>query len=176
MAEISKEYGTALFMLACEEQKQEEYASALQTMEEAFAQNEGFLDLLCSPGIPLAERLEVIDTVFAACLPAHMLSYVKLLCEKGRLGGFCEAAETYRALLDASQHVANVTVTSAVELTDAEKQKLTAKLEQLEKGRVRADYIVDESVLGGLVVEIDGRILDGSLRHRLQEVKEVMNT
>lgn len=176
MAEVSKEYGTALFMLACEEQKQEEYAAALQTVETAFAQNEGFLDMLCSPSIPLAERLGVIDTVFVACLPNHMLSYVKLLCEKGRLGGFCEAAEAYRALLDASRHVANVTVTSAVELTDDEKQKLTKKLEQMEKGRVRADYIVDESVLGGLVVEIDGRILDGSLRHRLQEVKEVMNT
>ena len=63
-----------------------------------------------------------------------------------------------------------------MELTDEEKQKLIKKLESMEKGSVRAEYFVDGSILGGLIVEIDGKIMDGSLRHRLHDVKEVMNT
>ena len=63
-----------------------------------------------------------------------------------------------------------------MELDDAQKQKLIAKLEVLYKGKFRAEYSVDESLMGGLIVEVDGNIMDGSLRHRLREVKEVIKS
>jgi len=44
------------------------------------------------------------------------------------------------------------------------------------KGTVTVEYRLDASLLGGLVVELDGKIMDGSLRHRLQQVKDVMTT
>ena len=78
------------------------------------------------------------------------------------------------ALLDVSRHVSSAKVTSAVELTAEEKQKLMKKLESLCNGRVNAEYVIDTSLIGGLVVEIDGKIFDGSLRHRLRKVKDVM--
>ena len=56
------------------------------------------------------------------------------------------------------------------------KQKLINKLELIEKCKVEAEYFVDAALLGGLIVEMDGKILYGSLRHRLYEVKEVINT
>ena len=55
------------------------------------------------------------------------------------------------------------------------KQKLKEKLEKICKSRVDIEYSIEPSLLGGLTVEIDGKILDGSLRQRLREVKEVMN-
>ena len=105
-----------------------------------------------------------------------MLYYLKLLCEKGRITYFLESVDEYKALLDASEHISNAKIISAVELTESEKKKLIAKLELINKGKVAAEYFVDSTLLGGLIVEVDGRVMDGSLRHRLQEVKEVMNT
>ena len=54
-------------------------------------------------------------------------------------------------------------------------QKLKTKLESTTSGVVNINYLIDETLLGGVVVEINGKIMDGSLRHRLREVKEVMN-
>lgn len=176
MTEIGKEYGTALFMLACEEKNQKSYAEALEKIKEVFLKNPQYADLLSSPSIPLKERLSIIDAAFSDTVPEYVLSYLKLLCEKGRILCFNESVDEYKALLDASEHVTNAKITSAVELTEEEKQKLINKLELIEKSKVHAEYFVDTALLGGLIVEIDGRIMDGSLRHRLHEVKEVMNT
>lgn len=175
MTEISKEYGTALFMLACEENAKKEYAEALEKLKTAFLENPDYEMLLASPGIPLEERLSVIQTAFGGAVPEHVLSYLQLLCEKGRICCFMESIEEYKRLLDASEHISDVKVTSAVELTDDEKQKLTNKLKVIYKGEVNAEYFIDETLLGGLIVESEGKVMDGSLRHRLREVKEVMS-
>ncbi len=176
MTEISKEYGTALFMLACEEGEQKSYASALDSIKYVFLDQPQYLELLSSPSISLEERLSMIDAAFAASIPEHVLSYLKLLCEKGRISCFIESAEEYHALLDASERVSNAKITSAVPLTQEEKRRLIQKLETLNKGSVHAQYFVDEDLLGGLIVEMNGKIMDGSLRHRLYDVKEVMKS
>ena len=176
MTEISKEYGTALFMLACEVQEQQSYGEALETIKNAFLENPQYQELLASPGVPLDDRLRVIDTVFADRVPEHILSYLKLLCEKGRIPYFMESVQEYNALLDASKQLSNAKVTSAVELTENEKQKLITKLETIVKGKVHAEYFVDANLLGGFIVEMDGKIMDSSLRNRLHEIKGVINT
>ncbi len=176
MIEIGKEYGTALFMLACEFNEKKSYAKALADVKNVFCEYPQYIELLSSPGIPLKERLGIIDNTFSDMVPEHVLSYLKLLCEKGRIQSFMESVDEYNALLDASEHISNAKITSAVELTSEEKQKLINKLELIEKGKVHAEYFVDKTLLGGLIVEVDGKIMDGSLRHRLHDVKEVMNT
>lgn len=175
MNEISKEYGTALFALACEENAKHEYAKALSTVKSLLDETPEYAELLSSPGIPLSERLAVIEKAFAESIPSHVVSYLQLMCETGRFFCFEESVEQYNALLDASEQISTAKITSAVELTDEEKQKLVSKLEARYHCRISAEYYIDKALLGGLIVELDGKILDGSLRQRLREVKEVMN-
>ena len=78
--------------------------------------------------------------------------------------------------MNASEHISNAKVTSAVQLTDEEKQKLKNKLESVYRGEVNIEYFIDETLIGGLIVDVDGKIMDGSLRSRLHDVKGVMNT
>ena len=174
MTEISKEYGTALFMLAAEEGETRNFASALEQIREVFIANPQYEELLASPSISLRERLDAIDAAFSDVIPEYVLSFLKLLCEKGRISCFADAVEEYLTLLAESERVSNAKVISAVALTKEEKQKLVAKLEEVNCGKVHAEYVVDASLLGGLIVEMDGKIMDGSLRHRLYDVKEVI--
>ena len=175
MSEIGKEYGTALFLLACEENRTGEYAGALETVKGVFSENPEYLALLASPGISLEERLSMIRSAFENSVPEYVLSYLQLLCEKGRIAEFFVSAEEYLSLWNASKNVSNARVISAVPLTEEEKQALCRKLEETRKGTVRPEFSVDPSLLGGIVVEMDGTVLDGSLRRRLRDVKEVMS-
>ena len=108
-------------------------------------------------------------------LPEDVLSFFLLLCEKGRMPCLGVAISEYTALFDASERISTAKVISAVPLTDGEKAKLKEKLEAMYKRTVNLECSVDENVLGGLIVEVDGNTMDGSLRYRLREVKEVMN-
>ena len=175
MNEIAKEYAGALFYLALENKAGEEYALALETVQRALKENEEFLSLLASPAISLKERLEVIDTVFSG-MPENVLSFLKLLCEKGRISLFPDAAEEYRRLWEAAEKKERIRVTSATPLTEEEKEKLVTKLEQTKNCKIFAEYFVDETLLGGLTVETESGMMDGSLKNRLTKVKDVMNS
>ena len=175
MTDVAKEYGAALFLLACEENAKKEYSEALAVMKETFSETPEYLEFLDSPSIAVGERLAAIEAAFCDRVPEHVLSFLLLLCEKGRISCFFGAAEEYFSLYDAFLRRSNARVTSAVELSADEKQSVKAKLESIYNGEVNVEYIVDDAILGGLVVEINGKIMDGSLRHRLHEVKEVIS-
>lgn len=176
MTEIGKEYGTALFMLACEENAKQEFSNGLNVVTSALRENPDYQEFLSSPGIPLGERISALSAVFAASVPEHLLSYLQLLCEKGRFSCFWDSVEEFNALLEASEHMTTAKVTSAAALTEEEQLKLKNKLELTYHCKVNLECSVDAALLGGLIVEMDGKVMDGSLRHRLRMVKEVIST
>lgn len=176
MNDIATEYASALFLLASEENKTEEYHAALETVSQVLEENEEYLSLLASPAIPLVQRLKLIDDALSSEILQEVLSYLKLLCEKGRISYFLSSAKEYHRLYEKAKRRLRVKVTSAVELTEEEKKKLTEKLEQARNCSIDAEYFVDEALLGGVIVETDSKIWDGSVRSRLQKVKEVINS
>ncbi len=175
MAEISKEYGTALFMLSCEQNRQTEFEKGLETLADAFRENPAYLTFLSSRSIPMKERLTAIKQAFSSRVPEEIVSYLQLLCEKGRIEFFHASALEFKKLLDASCKVQMAKITSAVPLTEDEKNRLRKKLEAMEDKTVNMEFFVDASILGGVIVEIGGKVLDGSLRNRLRDIKDVMN-
>lgn len=176
MTEHSKEYAAALFMLACEKNMKKEYAKALETVEQVFREEPLYIKFLSSPGIPMEERLTAIRQAFEAHVPEDVLSFLQLMCEKGRITDFFEACEEYQKLFTESERILHAKITSAVELTQAEKEKLQNKLEAVNNSSIHMDYVIDASLMGGMIVEIDGKVLDGSLRSRLHDIKEVIST
>ena len=176
MTEHGKEYAAALFMLACENNLKKEYAEGLETVEQIFREEPLYIKFLSSPGIPMEERLSAIKQAFGAYVPADVLSFLQLMCEKGRITEFFEAFQAYQQLFAESERVLHATIPSAVELTKAEKEKLQSKLEAVNKSSIHMNYVIDASLMGGMIVEIDGKVLDGSLRSRLHDIKEVIST
>ena len=174
MTEMSKEYAAALFALACEEQAEQQIAAALEHVLAAWQENPTYEELLASPAIPLSERQALIEQAFAFA-PQHAVTMIKLLCERGRIRILPDCVEEYRRLLQQRQSLAIARVTSAVELTEEEKAALAIKLQTYGSRNVVLDCTVDPSLIGGIVVEMDGRRIDGSVRHRLQQVKEVIS-
>ena len=175
MTGIAKEYAAALFMLAGEIGAESEWLTALETVLALFGENPAYVEFLASPGIPKAERTEALDKAFSGHIPEHVVSFVQILCERGHIRTFSECVEEYRALYQAAKAMMPARVTSAVPLTEAEQKRLTQKLEAMSGKTVLAEWAVDATLLGGVVVEMDGKVLDGSLRHRLQDMKDVMD-
>lgn len=175
MTGIAKEYAAALFMLAGETGVEDAYSDALDTVSALFSENPAYVEFLASPGIPKAERTDALDKAFSGHIPEEVVSFLQILCERGHIRHFSACAEEYRAMYQAAKAMVPARVISAVPLTEGEKVRLTEKLENLSGKTVLAEWAVDPSLLGGVVVEMDGKVLDGSLRHRLHDMKDVMD-
>ena len=61
-------------------------------------------------------------------------------------------------------------------MSDGQKDSVCKKLKTLTKKEIDPIYVIDKSLMGGIKIEVDGKTLDGSLKHRLGEIKEVMNS
>lgn len=175
MSDISNEYAKALFMLAAETGKSKEYREALGTVSEVFENNPTYSEFLSTFAIPLEERLSALEVAFSDAIPRDVLSFLKLLCEKRHIGEFNECVVDYNAMYDEICDVSNAKVTSAVELSEDEKASLKEKLEKISGNKTLIEYTVDKSIIGGLIVEMDGKIMDSSLRKHLKDVKDVIS-
>lgn len=174
MSEISNEYAKALFMLACEKNCKEDYKTDLETVLTVFEENPVYPEFLSTFAIPLNERLTALDKAFSNAISTDVLSFLKLLCEKKHISEFSECAEYYISLYNELDKISNAKVTSAVELTDEEKAALKDKLEKSSGHTFMIEYTVDKSIIGGLIVEADGKIMDSSLKKQLKDVKDVI--
>ena len=174
MTELSKDYAEALFALAAETGCEKPYLEALESVNTLFADNPDYLELLAAPSIPQSERAHLIEQAFGDTLPQQVLSFVQLLTAHGRVRSLPACVEEYRRLYEAAVATSTAYVTSAVALTEDQQTRLAEKLAQKFGRRVRLVCDVDEHLLGGITVRLDGVVLDGSLRRRLQVVKDVM--
>lgn len=174
MRETDREYAEALFCLCIEEGVCESALIDMRTVREAFLENPEYSLLLASPAIPLSERLSAIEEAFGGRICDFCVYFLKLLCEKGRMGILSDSIYEFEKLCAVYSGRTTALITSAVELTDEQKSVLIEKLEKANNKIIVPTYKTDPSIMGGILVEMDGRVYDGTLKSRLRDVKEVM--
>jgi len=171
MTQIEKEYAAALFMLAAENGCEKEISGSLAQVSEIFSANPEYTEILSSPAVPGKERIYALEQALGSAVPEYVLSFLSLLCERRRIGSFEGCREEYDKLLRESEKRSTAYVTSAAELTD-----LKNKFEKLSGNSVDMEFSVDTKLIGGIVVKMDDKLFDGSLKKRLQEIKEAIDS
>ena len=173
MTETCKAYAEALFTLALEEGKEREFLDSLKEISALLSDNQELFAFLKAPNIPFEAREEVLAQVLSD-MHDYISSFFMLLCKKGFMASFDSCVEEYQALLNAKDQVVKAKVTTAIPLTEKEESELKAKLEKISKKKVVLTCVVDGSIMGGVLIEMDGKRMDGTLRHRLTELKGVL--
>lgn len=174
MTDTNKEYAEALFTLAFESHKVDEYFAVLTDIRTVVEENPEYTLFLNSPAVPLSERLAAIDEAFSKNAPEYIVSFLKLLCENGRIRELIPCIKEFEELKKISSNITTATVYSAIELTDSQKERLCKKLSSTLGKTVEAVYNVDKTLLGGIKVEIHGKTIDSSVINNLKRIKGVM--
>lgn len=132
--------------------------------------------LLSSPAIPVASRQELLGKVAAGRIPAAPMRLVGLLLDRGRIERLPEVAREFRRLHAIREGITQATVTSAAPLTDAEVAALRDRLAASTGGKVEMTVMVDPALLGGIQVRLGDRLIDGSVRGRLDRLRTKLAT
>lgn len=175
MATVNKEYAEALFTLALEENSIDDFYSALSMMKALFSENPEYIVFLSTPSIPKTERIQKLTECFEGKVPEIILHYAIVMVERGDIRSFSDSVTEYENLIFAVKSVSNATAVSAVPLTEEEKGLLVRKLEKLCSHTVQLHCRVDPSLIGGMIIEIDGKVIDGSIKHRMRELKGIIS-
>ena len=175
MTTMSREYAEALFELAAEEKRIPETTAGLELVKAAMAEEPGYLALLASPAIGKDARMAALDSAFRGRIPEILLGVLRMMTARGHVGAMDEMAREYEALAREYRGEAEARVTSAVPLSDEEREKLKAGLEKKFRRQVTLRCEVDPALIGGVRVEMEGCVIDGSLKNRLEQIKEVMH-
>ncbi len=174
MTTISKEYAESLFSLAREDGKEERYLEELKYFEGLTKESPDYAELLSSPALTREERISLLDDALEGVFSEYVGSFLKILCESGEMKIIGDCIDEYEKLYRAETKRHAVKVTSALELTAKEKEKIVQKTEALVHGVCDVTYVVDPSIIGGVIIETENSVIDGSLRKSLKEVKEVI--
>ena len=175
MNDTAKDYARGLYMIAAEERKEREYLEELRVIAQAFDENPSYRAVLSAPSIPLSKRLELIEEAFGKALSVNTVSFLQILCRRGYVFLFEQCYDEFRKMFLDFSNTVRARVTSAVELTESEKIKVSDKLFTLTGQTAMIRYEVDPDILGGIIIETDEQIIDGSVRRRLKEIKEVID-
>jgi F-type H+-transporting ATPase subunit delta len=126
---------------------------------------------LANPAIPLERRLEMAESTFGSSVSRPVLNLIGLMIRRGRFHQLATIAAEFRRLDNARQGITVATAMTAAPLTPDEVRALTERLQQSTGGPVELAVQVDPSLLGGLVVRIGDRLIDGSVRGRLERLR-----
>lgn len=174
MTEFGREYGEGLYALCAEEHIERDALRQVQALKTSFRENEDFLRLLGNMTLSKEQRVAILDDTLRGSVHEYVLNFLKLLVERGAIHEFAECADAYRACYNRDHGVVEAEVTTAQPLTDSQRQKLIEKLQGMTGKEVVIKEKVDASVLGGVLLQMDGKRFDNTVAHRLNAIKQAM--
>ncbi len=167
-------YAEALYGLALEESVTGEVLQQLEALKDAFAAEPNFLRLLATPDLSKAERCRILDESFEGKVHPYVLNTLKLMTQKGCIRHFGACAQQYRSIYNEANGIVEVLVTTAAELTDAQKEKLLEKLKTVIGKTVLLRCRIEPACVGGICLDYDGKRIDGTVKNRLDAMKELL--
>ncbi len=171
MEEIGRVYGDALFDVAKEEEKLDSIHDELGQFVDAMNETRDLQVFLFSPYFSSKEKREGLNKVVSGAEP-ELLNFLELLAEKHRMPAIFLVRRRFDERWAEENRQLDVTLTSAVELDDAVVDRVGKEIERQTDRTINLTREVDPEVLGGLVLRVGNRVLDASIRTKLEKLRK----
>ena len=171
MSKAGDLYGQSLYDLAAEENLTDEILGEMEVVKGIFNENPDYITLLSEPSVPKNERLQLVDQAFDVSLQPYLLNFIKILIEKGLLREFSACQKRFRKSYNEEHGIADAVVTTAIALDERELGLLKDKLEKISGKKILLKQKTDPDVLGGVRVDLEGQLFDGTVKGRLSELR-----
>ena len=170
--EIAKKYSQALFSLAEENDKFVEFQDELNLIKEAFTDHKEFRNVLFHPRIKIEEKKRIFHRIFGEEISQDIYNFVKLLIDKRRIFFIKAIIDQFNNLVNEKEKIIEIEVVSAIELEENMINRLKEKIEKEMNYEVILKNTVNPDILGGLVLKIGDKIIDGSIQNKLDTLSK----
>ena len=169
---VSKTYGDALFAVALEDNRMDEFFEAVKVVADILRTNDEFGKLMSHPKIIKEEKVKIVEEAFGGKgVPREIVGIMTLLITKGRADEMLSVFDYFIDLVKEEKKIGRAFVATAVELSADQKAKVEQKLLDTTKYETfEMNYSVDTSLIGGMVIRIGDRVVDSSIKTKLFEL------
>lgn len=169
---ISKVYGDALFATAYEKSSIDTVYEEILFLKQVFEQNSVLKRFFDSPKISREEKIDTVKAVFKEQLSEDIIAFLVTVIEKSRQSEFTVIFDYFIKTVKEYKKIGVAYVSSACELEFEQKKVIEEKLlATTDYTSFEMHYSIDESLMGGMVIRINDRIVDSSIKTRLNDIK-----
>ncbi len=168
-------YAQALFEIARGLHQDAEIEEELESLSQALKQSPQMEKFLNRPHIHRDEKRKLLQKIYQERrheIYETLLDFFTLLFEKGRFGLIHEIAVSFKRIADEAQGQGIAELRSAVTLDAATEARIVSNLEKLAGYKITVKKEVDPTLIGGVVIRVKNKIIDGSIKHRIEVLKK----
>lgn len=173
--QVAKRYAEALFDLADEQNIVSDMYSEIGDLNKVIKENDNLYDVLRSPFVKPEEKKNLVDGLFKGRVSDYSVNFLKVLIDNQRVTELDGVVMAYKGLFNEKNNVAEGTVTTVVALEPEKISELEQKLSAIYNKSVKLENIIDEDILGGVLVRIGNEEIDGSVKSRLRDLKNSLS-
>lgn len=169
---ISRTYAQALFELAVEENKTQLFLEEVTGLLEVIRSSTEFGQFMNHPKIPKEEKLQVVKNVFDGKVSRELTGFLVTIIEKDRYTEIEAILLEVIASIKEYNHIGTAYVTTAIALDDREKSEIENRLLATTRYEtIECSYKVDAGLIGGMVIRMGDRVVDSSIRTKLDKLE-----
>jgi ATP synthase F1 delta subunit len=169
--QVAKKYSGALLELAQEHNILDRAWTEFKAIGEFLKKDRTFLDFMSAPQVPGEAKDRLITKVFSTRLEKPLFNFILFLARKRRISFLPDIIVEFDRLVKAEKGIIRATCITTAKIPEAERQRLIEKLTKKTSLKVELDEKIDKSIIGGMIVILHNKIIDGSLRHGLDQLK-----
>jgi F-type H+-transporting ATPase subunit delta len=171
---VVKGYASALFQVARSEDLVEVVEDELFKLREVLKKNAELREFLSNLRIAPEGKKKALMEIFGTEVSSVTLNHLNLVIDQGRQRKLVPIIEQYFALATAAREKVTAEVITSVPLSQKMAEKLARELTKVTKKQVFLKSRVDPSIVGGAIIRVENKIIDGSLRHQLGQMRRAM--
>lgn len=168
----ARKYAEALYDIANNQGIAENVSADLNLIAETFEESKALRDFTENPVISQSDKKDAIRQLFENRVSQATMNFLYLLADNSRFDAVFSIKEEFEELKNKNTGVLTAKATTAVVMKDELKEKLKSKLEQKFSKEIKLEYEVTPEIIGGLIVDVDGKTIDSSVLTKIKNIKK----
>ncbi len=175
MAEIvSKRYAKALFDICIEDNSIDKVQEDALQIVNLYNEEEDFKTIMSHPNLSSEDKFNLLKKSFGDNMDKTLYGFFHVVLTKNRETYIYDILTSFLEYVDEYKGVTVATVTTAKQLTDEQIEKIKSKLSIKLNKKVNVDVVLDQSLIGGLVINVDGLLIDSSIKSSINNLTKTL--
>ena len=173
---VSKVYGDAYVSVVSEKNNLIDALEEIKLLKNILLENGEIIELLDSPKLDDEEKTAFIKGIFENHISVDSLGFLLTIIEKKRQAELLPIVDYVIDCIKELLLIGKATITTALELDDAKKERIVDELLKTSHYKsLEVEYVVDNSIIGGIVIRIGDRVVDSSVKTRIEKMRKMLS-
>ena len=173
---VSKVYGDAYVSVVSEKNNLIDALEEIKSVKNILLENVEIIELLDSPKMDDEEKVDFIKGIFENHISVDSLGFLLTVIEKKRQAELLPIVDYVIDCIKELLLIGKATITTALELDDAKKERIVDELLKTSHYKsLEVEYVVDNSIIGGIVIRIGDRVVDSSVKTRIEKMRKMLS-